>query len=279
MSDNLIDGHIRSETGLECGEATVGLAGDHHGPRPRLVVHCPQQSSDAIGIGQLCLALVQISRVDRHDAQARKMPSQPANPVASPDLTIEEDKRARWVRLAVTHHDPALARVPEPGTDARANLALSRRTHLRCRQILRWPHHPRIGPNEERGGSASSIHDSQGIRFIRTRIPKETNPLPHVRTHPGVEAPRTHNDPLIAEDRIRRKRAHERPSIRPPRPYRHTKIVEVFARPISDRVEDDVAVRAGLGSPLEGHAYGVDSINDEPRPDDGEPISVTIDPV
>ena len=45
------------------------------------------------------------------------------------------------------------------------------------------------------------------------------------------------------------------------------------------RDRDDVAVRRHLGSPLEGHAYGVDSINDKPRPDDGEPISVTIDPV
>jgi len=84
---------------------------------------------------------------------------------------------------------------------------------------------------------------------------------------------------LIAEDRIRRKRAHERPTIRPPRPYRHTKIVEVFTRPISDRVEDDVAVRAGLGSPLEGHAYGVDPINDKARSDDREPVGITINSV
>ena len=169
--------------------------------------------------------------------------------------------------------------MPEPGTDTRANLALPRRTHLRRRQILRWPHHPRIGPNEERGDSSSAIHDSQGIRFIRARILQESYPLPHVRKHPGVEAPRTHNDLLIAEDRVRRKRAHERPSIRASRPYRHAKVVEVLSRAISDRVQDDIAVSSSLGSPLEGHANSVDPIDDEPRPDDREPIGVAIDSV
>ena len=149
MSDNRVDGYSRSHSGLECSKTAVGLAGDHHGHRPRLVAHCPQQSSDAIRIGQLRLALAQIPRVDRHDPQAGIAPGQPAHAVASPNFAIEENERARWVRLAVMHHDPALARVPEPGTDVRANLALSRRTHLRCRQILRWPHHPCIGSNEE----------------------------------------------------------------------------------------------------------------------------------
>lgn len=84
---------------------------------------------------------------------------------------------------------------------------------------------------------------------------------------------------MIAEDRIRRKRAHEHPSIRPSRPNPHAKVVEVFTRPISDRVEDDVAVCASGSSPLEGHAYGIDPIDDEPRPDEWEPIGVAIDPV
>ena len=53
----------------------------------------------------------------------------------------------------------------------------------------------------------------------------------------------------------------------------------MFARPISDRVEDDVAVSGSLGSPLEGHANSVDPIDDEPRPDDREPIGVAIDSV
>jgi hypothetical protein len=84
---------------------------------------------------------------------------------------------------------------------------------------------------------------------------------------------------LIAEDRIRRKRAHERPSIRASRPYRHAKVVEVLSRAISDRVEDDIAVSSSLGSPLEGHAYGVYSVDDEPRPDDWKPVGVTINSV
>jgi hypothetical protein len=84
---------------------------------------------------------------------------------------------------------------------------------------------------------------------------------------------------LIAEDRIRRKRANERPGIRASRPYRHAKLIEMFTCPISDRVEDDVAVSSSLGSPLEGHAYGVDSIDDEPRADDWEPFGVTINSV
>ena len=46
-----------------------------------------------------------------------------------------------------------------------------------------------------------------------------------------------------------------------------------------DVVADDVAVRAGLGSPLKGHAYGVDPIDDEPRPDDWEPVGVAINSV
>ena len=63
------------------------------------------------------------------------------------------------------------------------------------------------------------------------------------------------------------------------RPYRHAKVVEVLARPIRDRVQDDVAVSRGLGAPLKGHANGVDPINDKARSDDREPVGITINSV
>ena len=123
------------------------------------------------------------------------------------------------------------------------------------------------------------MYDPERIRRIGGCIVEESDPLPHVRTHAGVEAQRTDDHLLVAKDRVRRKRAHERPSIPAPRPYRHAKVVEVLARPIRDRVQDDVAVSCSLGSPLEGHAYGVYSVDDEPRPDDWEPVGVAIDSV
>ena len=57
------------------------------------------------------------------------------------------------------------------------------------------------------------------------------------------------------------------------------KVVEVLARPIRDRVQDDVAVSRGLSTPLKSDANSVDPINDKARSDDREPVGVTINSV
>ena len=149
LGDRTIEGKITAQSRFQHSQTAVGLAGDHHRPRPRLITHCLQQGSDSIHIGQLRLAHAQISSVNRHDAQAAIAPRQPANAVAPPDLAVEEDERTRRIRVAVMNDHIIPARDREPRAHIRSDVPFTHRTHLGSRQILRRPHHPRVGPDKE----------------------------------------------------------------------------------------------------------------------------------
>ena len=131
LCDKTLDGDGAAERGLKHREATKRLTGHGHGTDPSHVTHRAQQRAHRIGVRQLSAPGLHITRADRHDAQARVAPRQPAHAVGTPHVAIEDDERTRGRLLPVVHDDASGEPASDPGTDPGPDIFFARGTHRR----------------------------------------------------------------------------------------------------------------------------------------------------
>ena len=164
------------------------------------------------------------------------------------------------------HDRDAPTRRRPSGLDQHRALHLARGAHIRRIPLNSGPGKTRIRTREQGSNMPTPVDEHTRMRAIAHRRGNDACPRTPIIRHARIKPAWPNRHKLVTHDDIGGQRARQHPRIHSAQPL-HTKELQVIARPIRHRIEDQVDPRGAIHGAPECHRNGVTAIDHHPRAD------------